>query len=287
LFSTAKMGVNKSVFIVILLSVALAGVLFSLPKIVVNNKRTQSKVVTDKVNNKPVVKKDSSSEVKHGKTSLTAKQQQTAIQLLAIYSSSKSSAKAKAAGELSNFYQDVRKFDSAAKYAEVVSQIEPTERHLLQAADLYYDAFGFAMNDSKSADLGVKTRELYQKVLDRNPNLLGAKANMAMTYVSTSNPMQGIMMLREIIATDPTNELALFNMGLLSMRSNQYKLAVSRFKQLLKVRPDNSKAQFYLGVSLAQLGQKPEALAALAKVKAKEKDPTILAAVKELEGELK
>jgi Flp pilus assembly protein TadD len=197
------------------------------------------------------------------------------------------SGQVKMAGELSNFYQDVRQFDSAAKYAEVVAQIEPTEKHQLQAAHLSYDAYGFAMNDKKSAALGEKTRELYQKVLDKNPNLLGAKANMAMTYVSTSNPMQGIMMLREVLATDPTNELALFNMGLLSMRSNQYKLAVSRFKQLLKVRPNNSKAQFYLGVSLAQLGQKAEALAILAKVKAVEKDPTIQAAVRELELELK
>jgi tetratricopeptide (TPR) repeat protein len=253
------MGVNKSVIVVILLSVGLTAALFSLPKIVVNNKRAAVKPVSanrDKKNtDTPATKENKpAAEDKHGKTSLTTTQQATEKQLFAKYVAAGQSGRLKMAGELSNFYQDVRQFDSAAKYAEVVAQIEPTEKHQLQAADLSYDAYGFAMNDKKSAALGEKTRELYQKVLDKNPNLLGAKANMAMTYVSTSNPMQGIMMLREVLATDPTNELALFNMGLLSMRSNQYKLAVSRFKQLLKVRPNNSKAQFYLGVSLAQLG---------------------------------
>ncbi len=284
------MGVNKSVIVVLLLSVGLIAALFSLPKIVVNNKRATTSTATanrDKKNTDTPAKEEKPAENNHGKTSLTTAQKATEKQLFTKYVSANESVRAKMAGGLSNFYQDIRQFDSAAKYAEVVAQIEPTEKHQLQAADLSYDAFGFAMSDKKSAALGEKTRELYQRVLDKNPNLLGAKANMAMTYVSTSNPMQGIMMLREILATDPTNELALFNMGLLSMRSNQYKLAVSRFKQLLKVRPNNSKAQFYLGVSLAQLGQKAEALAILAKVKAIEKDPTIQAAIKELEAGLK
>ncbi len=286
------MGVNKTVFVVILLSVGLTAALFSLPKIVVNNKKnvTQTAGANRDKKSADAPKKDepvAATDTKHGKASLTEAQQTIQKQLLAKYLSSGQSEKVKSAGELSNFYQDIRQFDSAAKYAEVVAEIEPTEKHQLQAADLSYDAYGFAMGDEKSATLGKKTRELYQKVLDKNPNLLGAKANMAMTYVSTSNPMQGIMMLREVLATDPTNELALFNMGLLSMRSNQYKLAVSRFKQLLKVRPNNSKAQFYLGVSLAQSGQKAEALAVLAKVKSVEKDPTIQAAIKELEAELR
>jgi cytochrome c-type biogenesis protein CcmH/NrfG len=99
--------------------------------------------------------------------------------------------------------------------------------------------------------------------------------------------MQGIMLLREVLASDPTNEPALFNLGLLSMRSNQYEKAIERFKQLLKVNPNNTKAQFYLAVSLAQTGKNKEALSQLEIVKANEKDPTIQAAILELEKELR
>ncbi|MEZ4902724.1 MAG: tetratricopeptide repeat protein [Spirosomataceae bacterium] len=71
------------------------------------------------------------------------------------------------------------------------------------------------------------------------------------------------------------------------MRSNQYEKAIERFRQLLKVNANNSKARFYLGVSLAQTGKNKEALEELSTVKAQEKDPNIQAAIAELEKELK
>ena len=99
--------------------------------------------------------------------------------------------------------------------------------------------------------------------------------------------MQGIMLLREVLKQEPTNELALFNLGLLSMRSNQYERAIERFRQILVNNPTSRKAQFYLGVSLAEAGQKAEAKQVLAQVKMQEKDPQILAAVREYEERLK
>ena len=68
----------------------------------------------------------------------------------------------------------------------------------MRAGDQYFEAYGFAVDEKKAAYLGEKTREFYQKSLANNPNLLAAKANMAMTYVSTQTPMQGIMLLREV-----------------------------------------------------------------------------------------
>jgi Flp pilus assembly protein TadD len=113
-----------------------------------------------------------------------------------------------------------------------------------------------------------------------------AKANMAMTYLNTENPMQGIMMLREILEEDPTNEVALFNMGILSMRSNQYPKAVERFQQIVINNPKNTKARFYLGVSLLETGKKDEARKELQLVKKEESDPAILQAIAELEERL-
>jgi len=110
---------------------------------------------------------------------------------------------------------------------------------------------------------------------------------MAMTYVNTENPMQGIALLREVLQQDPTNELALFNLGLLSMQSNQYDRAIERFRQILVNNPTSRKAQFYLGISLAEGGKRDEARQVLAQVKKGEKDPQILAAIREYEERLK
>lgn len=280
---------NRSVWLVIVLATLLTGGLYSLPKVVVSTQ--DRKLAGEKDSTQVSSSNDDNVSSKTSDTHsapLTSEQEHTLAQLSRQYASATNvKAKIKGALQLSDFYSEIRKFDSAAQYAETVALLEPTEQNLLRAGDRYYDAFGFSAEGKKSANLGVKTREWYQKALDKNPNLLNAKANLAMTYVSTETPMQGIMLLREVLGSDPTNELALFNLGLLSMRSNQYEKAIERFRQLLKVHPNNSKARFYLGVSLAQTGKNKEALEELLVVKEQEKDPTIQAAIAELQKELK
>lgn len=276
---------NKSILLVIGFASLLTVGLYSLPKGVVQNadKKLSGKVSSGRTTTKAnETKQETKSAVEHN-TPLTAEQQQKRSALLTVYVGAGEADKAKTAGPLIDFFRSVSRFDSAAFYAGQLATNQPTEPNLLRAGDLHFEAYGFALDDKKSADLGQKTRDFYQKALDKNPNLLLAKANMAMTYVSTQTPMQGIMLLREVLKQDPTNEVALFNLGLLSMRSNQYDRAIERFRQILAVNPDSRKARFYLGVSLVEKGEKSEAKKVLAEVKATEKDPQILAAVKELE----
>ena len=108
-----------------------------------------------------------------------------------------------------------------------------------------------------------------------------------MTYVSTPTPMQGILLLREVVAQSPDFEPAVFNLGLLSMRSNQFSKAAERFKHLVNNNSKNTKAAFYLGVSLARLGRNAEAKEVLEKVKIADKDPAIQAEIDILLKELK
>jgi tetratricopeptide (TPR) repeat protein len=282
---------NRSVWTVILLATLLTGGLYSFPRVVVSTQERKQVGEKDSTQaQSPVAEERATASTPSDahNAPLTTEQEHTVSKLVQQYTSATDSKeKVKVGVQLSDFYLDIRKFDSSAKYAEAVALLEPTEKNFLRAGDRYYDAFGFSAESKKTVNLGVKTREWYQKALDKNPNLLSAKANLAMTYVSTETPMQGIMLLREVLATDPTNEVALFNLGLLSMRSNQYEKAIERFRQLLKVRPANFKARFYLGVSLAQTGKNKEALEELSIVKQQEKDPTIQAAIAELEKELK
>lgn len=274
------------IWIVVVIALIAIGGLYSLPRVVVSSQQRNLKTYTDTTQVATADTNNTAAEVHE--TTLSAEQKNTLNQLTVAYNKAGVGvAKAKAAFKLSDFYTNIRKFDSAAKYAEYAALANPTEANFVKAGDKYYDAFSFAVDSKKSATLGEKARQWYQKALDGNASLLNVKANMAMTYISTSTPMQGIMMLREVLKDDPTNEVALFNMGLLSMRSNQYEKAIERFRQLLKVRPNNTKAQFYLAVSLAQTGKNQEALEQLQQVKSLEKDPTIQAAIAELEKELK
>lgn len=277
---------KKSIFLSCVLAVALVGTLFSLPKVVVNtkgkevgNERSQSQAAA-------TVAAPDSSVQSHDKATISPDQQKIVDQLRSGFEQAGDKDKAAAGLKLSDKFAQLQKFDSAAFYAEKAALLSPSIENFVRTGDRYYEAYGFAIDDQKAKNLGAKTREYYQKALDQNPGLLAAKANMAMTYVNTENPMQGILMLREVIDTDPTNELALFNLGILSMRSNQYSKAADRFRQILTNNPANTKAKFYLGLTLVELGDKEQARKVLSEVKKEEKDPVIQQAIGELEGRL-
>lgn len=279
---------NKYVLLVIVLATALTAGLYTLPKVVVRNEDKQLGARTTQT---PPAESshtggESAPSTAHEKP-VTPEQQKQLGSLRADFAAANLAQKESAGTKLITFFREITRYDSAAHYAGLLAEADPSERNLLRAGDQYFEAYTFSVDEKKTAELGQKTRDYYQKALAKNPNLLAAKANMAMTYVNTQTPMQGIMLLREVIQQDPTNELALFNLGLLSMRSNQYDRAIERFRQILVNNPGNRKAQFYLGVSLAEAGQNAEAKKVLAQVKQQEKDPQILAAIQEYEERLK
>ena len=280
---------NKAIFLVMGVAVLLTLGLYSLPKVVIRNedRKLNNARTTDPqaaVRDTAVLRTDRSD--LHTASSITPKQQGELNQLNSRFASVGAKQKTAIGEELIQAYRKVSRYDSAARVAETLAQLDPSQANILRAGDQYYEAYGFAVDNGKATDLGEKTRSFYQKALDSNPNLLAAKANMAMTYVTTQTPMQGIMLLREVLQQDPNNELALFNLGLLSMRSGQYNRAAERFRAILATHPNNAKAQFYLAISLTELGKKDEARQLLGQVKEREKDPTIQAAIKELEKDL-
>lgn len=187
--------------------------------------------------------------------------------------------KASAALALADIYQGLSKFDSAGYYLGLAFE-EKQELELAEKAGLaYYEAFSFALDPDKVAKTAELTRSYLSKVLDKDSSRLDLKTKVAMTYVSSSNPMQGITMMREILEQDPQNEDALFNMGVLSMQSGQYKRATERFEELLQYHPENLQGQFYLGVSYFEDNLKNKAKAQFEKVKAMTQDPVILGSV--------
>ncbi|WP_235941906.1 tetratricopeptide repeat protein [Pontibacter fetidus] len=191
------------------------------------------------------------------------------------------------ASELAEAYAAASKFDSAGYYYETVANARPGERNFRKAGDSYFDAFTYAASQERAAELGTKARAMYEKVLKNNPADLDAKTNVAMTYIASSNPMQGITMLREVISADPDNEKALFNLGILSMQSGQYDKALERFEHLVKVNPKHLEGNFNLAVSLAETGKKEEAIALFNKVKTMKDDPALAASVDEYLARLK
>jgi len=183
------------------------------------------------------------------------------------------------ADSLAETFRSVNQWDSAAYYLGLQAQEKPSVENLLKAGEAYFQAQGFAVNPNDGEDLGAKARKFFDEVLKNNPGDLDTKTRKALTYVASSNPMQGIVLLQEVLEQDPDNELALFNMGMLSMQSSQWEKAVERFEKLITVNPENSKAHFYLAVSFMQVNENDSARVHFLRVKQLDKDPEVQANV--------
>lgn len=283
---------QKSFIVIVVIAVATIGGLYNLPKVVVDNeKKTLQQPAKENAaataNRDKNVKSDAPTVTENHTEPLDAEQQKVIANLREVYAKSTGKSKIKASDELIIQFVKYTRYDSAAYYANEIAKIEPSESNLMKAGGLYYEAFTYALESDKTVKMGELTRGIYQKVLDKNPNNLLAKTNMAMTYTATQTPMQGIMMLRDVIAKEPDYEPALFSLGILSIRSNQFGKAVDRFKQILRNNPANSKAALNLGYCLAELDRKEEAKQILEKVFATSKDPQEKAAANDILSKIK
>ncbi|MEZ4800012.1 MAG: tetratricopeptide repeat protein [Flavobacteriales bacterium] len=87
------------------------------------------------------------------------------------------------------------------------------------------------------------------------------KLMQAVELVNGSNPMEGIMMLREIIAEDENNVEAQYWLGVFSVRSGQLDKAVERFNKVIEIRPDYIAAFIDLGGMYVEMDSTEKGLA--------------------------
>jgi len=158
------------------------------------------------------------------------------------------------ADSIANLFKRIGLYDSSATYFAYAAQLIPDIGQLEKAGDAYVKAF--SATNGKVEALNKSAQSFYQQVIGKQPENFEVKAKLAMTFISSKNPMQGITMLREILKKDPRNETAVYNMGVLSIESGQYDKAVERFKDLLKINPNHANGHFYLGLTYLNLGKK-------------------------------
>jgi len=270
---------QKKQIIAILAAVVGVGIVFSLPKILVDNEKEAVKGAEATVS-----KSDSTSEInklmseKHTHKPSTDEQKKIQDFTKNYYSISDKEKKRIFADSIVKYYTQFHQYDSLAKYSGEIAILQPTENNLVSAGDAYMQASDLVSVNEKSAYMD-KSRFYYTKALELNASNLDTKSKLAMTYVTTSTPMKGISLLREVVKEDPTNEMALFNLGYLSMQSGQYEKAADRFETLIKVNPKHASGTFYLGLSYQELGNKAKANQYFTKAKGLDSDPEFQAII--------
>ncbi len=256
---------TKSRIILIVIGIVLIAVLYFLPRSVVRNAdravATDSAVATQDPHQTP------------------QQLQQHIGQVRASWRASTSAEKSAIfADSLSGLYRQAARFDSAAWFAGEAARFFDNAKAWKKAGEAYYQAYTFALDEQKQKELAEKTRQYLNKVLEHEPGNLDVKCQVAMTYLSSS-PMQGVAMLREVLEADPNNQTALFNLGMLSIQSGQYQLAVGRLEKLLEINPAHTQGRLLLGVAYMNTGNKKRAREQFEFIKQTDPDPAVQATV--------
>ena len=167
------------------------------------------------------------------------------------------------ADSLAALFANFQKTDSAAVYASLGADLQPSLRNWQKAGDAWFEAFSFALQPERVQLFGAKAQEYLSKVVEADTSLVDARAKLAITRVATDNPMQGILALRELANQHPENELAQFNLARFSMQTGQFDKAVSRFETLLSYHPTNEEARYLYAESLWRTGSNQKAIGEL------------------------
>lgn len=189
--------------------------------------------------------------------------------------------------EISREWNALNLFSIGGIYAMKVAEIENTE----MAWSIAGTTFGLALQREKDAAnrsfCVAQAVKAFQKAIEINPNETQHQINLALTYVETEQPMQGITMLRELAQKEPENTAVLMALGQLSIRSGQYDKAIERYEQVVKLEPNNVKAHYALAQMYQSLGKIQEAVASYNKCLALSEDKELKAEIEQIIKKLK
>jgi tetratricopeptide (TPR) repeat protein len=175
--------------------------------------------------------------------------------------------------QLAARWDDVNQPAPAAFYYQAIARKDNSFTSWLNAGNRFNDAFKIEQDTAVSPAYITGAVEAFTNALKLKQESLDAKTGLGVGYVTGgASPMQGIALLREVVAKDPNNFSANLNLGMFSLKSGQYDKAVQRFKTIIAIKP-SIESYFYLAEAYKQLGQKTEAIAAYEKCKDLIPDP--------------
>lgn len=156
---------------------------------------------------------------------------------------------------LAAFWDSKRAFALSGWYFEQKAAADHNEQSYLNAAYRYFDAYKNALDSVVRDEMVAGAIRNYKMVLDVSPNNLDVKTDLGVLYAeATAEPMKGIILLREVVAANPAHENAQFNLGILSVRSQQYAKAVERFDNVLRANPARHDALLLKAHTLKEMG---------------------------------
>ncbi|HEV7229972.1 MAG TPA: tetratricopeptide repeat protein [Bacteroidia bacterium] len=160
-------------------------------------------------------------------------------------------------------FDTLQKPAASAYYMQMKAVQTNSKSDWTKTAERYYVGSKYFPGAHVLVDSAIRS---YERVLKLDPNDLNAKTGLGVCYVEgTSNPMQGIGLLQEVLKADSNYVDALLNLGNFAMTSGQYPKAISRFNKVLKLKPEYILLYVRIAEAYEKMGDKPHTIEYLEK----------------------
>ncbi|TAE17763.1 MAG: hypothetical protein EAZ47_04505 [Bacteroidetes bacterium] len=149
-------------------------------------------------------------------------------------------------------------------YTGEAAKLENSEKKLTFAARFFLEeVMASGQPSAFNTWQANQAKELFEKAIEINPANDSAKIAIGACYMFgniSTNPMEGILKVREIAEKKPDNVYAQLVLGLGGLRSGQYDKAIERFTKVVTVQPKNLEAIFHLAETYDRKGDKTNAV---------------------------
>ena len=186
------------------------------------------------------------------------------------------------------FFTRLEKPIAVAYAAFRQAESENTRQSWEDAADIQSYLMATAPDEAIRHFLGENAIKGYEKATEMAPDESSIRIKLAASYIDDGrNPMQGITVLRDVLAKDSLNIDALMMMGKFSMMSNQLDKALLRFEKVLSLQPSNPEALLGMAQVWENRGNTEEASRYLERCLNTDIDPMLRENIRKHLGELK
>ena len=162
--------------------------------------------------------------------------------------------------QLSHFWGDtMRYFPPYAWYEAEAARLENSEKTLTFAAHLFLENLQQEQNPGIMKWEALQAKDLFERSLKINPDNDSAKIGLGAAYIFgniSSNPMEGISKIREVVEKDSTNIYAHLTLVKGSLLSGQTDKAIERLQTVHRLQPENIEAILMLAEVYERKGDK-------------------------------
>lgn len=193
--------------------------------------------------------------------------------------------------ELAHFWSEEFQFFELYAWNEALAaRLENSEKSLTFAARLFLDNLQEDPDGPRRQWKALQAKDLYERSLKINPNNDSTKVGLGACYLFgniSTNPMEGIALIREVVQRDSANVYAQLTLVKASILSGQFDKGITRLQTVIRIEPQNIEAHLLLADLYERTGEKKEAVKWYEKSLQLIEQPEIRQAIKDRIGALK